>query len=157
LARLVLGAEPAHDAACLLSDTRVVKGNQAFEHVVGREWPRPTVRLGHALVECIVQVPENAAGGKFVNGAFLVVQRLARTELGNNVVHASHRHTGVAAERSAAKGLELLCGVRYRVAQGRRSGGEREGVEAARVVVALIVTYSEPGARSTSPDDVRLG
>ncbi len=86
-----------------------------------------------------MDVTKDAAGRELVNGAFLGRQRFARTKLLDNVVHAGHGNALIARDCRCAVRVEGLGEGGDTGAQCGRRIGERERVEAQRLLIAWSV------------------
>src|SRR5690606_22623760 len=117
---------------------------------------RPAVGLGHRRVDLLVELPQHRDKPLLVNLAVLVVERRAGAQLLQHVVHLRQRQPRMRRLPLLAESIQPLAELADARAQGFGWIGEGEGVEAAGLVVAWIVTDAEATSCREGPGYMQL-
>src|SRR5690606_4592303 len=105
---LEVRAQPAHLAGSFLKPALPVERDQALENVLVAKIDGPAIGLGHGGVDAVVNFLQDADQALLVDNLVLALDRLARAQLFQHVVHLRERELGMLFLSRLAMGVEFL-------------------------------------------------
>ena len=142
---LEFGAEPPHQPGAFVGGAGGVQFDEAEENVFGGEIRLPAVGFGHGAIEVVMDIPEHRDKALIVDHLAGSIERLARAEFGEDVVHFGEGQVGVSFLLTFAVSIELFAEEPNAFALGLGGIGKGEGLEAARFVIPGAVFERSAG------------
>ena len=151
LRRLELGAQPSDLPVGFLGGAFGVQRHHAGHHLGLRQVGRPAIGGGHGFVQAVMQGAHDGHLAGIVDVALGRSERATFADCGQDVVKRGQGEVGVGGDAGFSVGVQFLGdGGNLGTLHGR-GGGKWEGIEAARLVVAWVVTKPEPAAGGDRP------